>query len=440
MNTCAPVLVIVDPYGPGASIAPAFRERGWYCVALTTTARVPAPLAHTWRPADFDQHLVHTQDLDALVRSLNRLDPVGVVTGLETGSELTDALCARLFPEYANSGSRSAARRDKAAMQRRLAEAGLASLRQIRTADFAEAESWLRSTGLHDAPWVIVKPARSAGTDAVRRVRPGDGLRAAFEAMKGRRDARGETERTVLVQEWVRGTEYSVETFSVGGVHEICGVTRNSKRSSGSVVGIYDSVEFVAPEDPVCGRLLPYAHAVLDALGARFGPMCAEIMLRPEGPVLIELTPRLADGPVSSLSSLTTGRSQLDRLVDFFHGRYRNSGYRLLRHGTSVFVTAHRSGVIRNPDSLRDLVNLPTVVRSTVSAPPGGWVLMASDVFSVLGCVLLADRERSRVELDRRRIKRVERDLRIDRFEMIEPAVARRGTCVPEPRVRRRRR
>lgn len=36
-----------------------------------------------------------------------------------------------------------------------------------------------------------------------------------------------------------------------------------------------------------------------------------------------------------------------------------------------------------------------------------------------------------------RRIKRVEQDLRIDRFEMIEPAVARRGTCVPEPRVRR---
>jgi biotin carboxylase len=92
-------------------------------------------------------------------------------------------------------------------------------------------EDWLRDTGLDDAPWVIVKPARSAGIDAVRRVRPGEQLRAAFDMMAGRRNALGDVEEAVLVQECVRGTEYSVDTFTTGGVHEICGVTRYTKLS-----------------------------------------------------------------------------------------------------------------------------------------------------------------------------------------------------------------
>ncbi|WP_030871045.1 ATP-grasp domain-containing protein [Streptomyces sp. NRRL F-2747] len=416
MTTSAPVLAVVDPYGPGALIAPALREHGWSCIAVTTSDRPPGPMAHTWQPEDFDHHVGYTGDIAELGRRLAGLGAVGVVAGIETGSELTDALCARHFPEYANSPALSASRRDKALTQRVLARAGLASLRQVHTPVFSDVEQWLQDNALADAPWVIVKPARSAGTDAVRRVQPGDRLRTAFEAMAGRRNALGDVEHAVLVQECVQGTEYSVDTFSVDGVHEICGVTRYTKRSSGSVVGIYDSVEFVAPDDPACRELLPYARAVLDALGVRFGPMHAEIMLRPEGPVLIELNPRLAGGQMAFLSGLATGRSQLDRLVDFVRGRYRDaSGYRLLQHVTSVFVTAHQSGVIRNPDSLSGLADLPTAVRSTVAVPPGGRVRMTSDVFSVLGRVVLADRDPERVELDRRRIKRIERDLRIDR-------------------------
>ncbi|WP_328299892.1 ATP-grasp domain-containing protein [Streptomyces sp. NBC_00435] len=420
MTTSAPVLAVVDPYGPGALIAPAFREHGWSCVAVTTADQPPGPVAHTWRPQDFDHQVRYTGDVAELGRRLRRLRAVGVVTGLETGSELTDALCASHFPEYANSAALSASRRDKAVTQHVLARAGLASLRQVHTPVFAEVERWLRDNGLADAPWVIVKPARSAGTDAVRRVRPGDQLRTAFEAMAGRRNALGDVEQAVLVQECAQGTEYSVDTFSVGGVHEICGVTRYTKRSCGSIVGIYDSVEFVAPDDPACRQLLPYARGVLDALGVRFGPMHAEIMLRPEGPVLIELNPRLAGGQMGYLSGLATGRSQLDRLVDFFNGRHRDtSGYRLLQHVMSVFVTAPRSGVIRNPDSLSGLADLPTAVRSTVAVPPDGLVRMTSDVFSVLGRVVLADRDHDRMELDRRRIKRIERDLRIDRIEAL---------------------
>ncbi|MGW2317456.1 ATP-grasp domain-containing protein [Streptomyces sp. NPDC001680] len=418
MKHSAPVLAIVDPFGPGALIARAFGERGWSCIALLTTATPPPALAHTWQPADFDHHMVFTGDVAQFSRELSRIGVVGVVPGLETGGELADALCARLFPECANSIALSAARRDKAVMHHVLTHAGLPTLRQVHTADFAEVEDWLRRTGLDAAPWLIVKPARSAGTDAVRRVRPGRQLRAAFDAMAGRRNALGQVEHAVLVQEYAQGVEYSVDTFTVAGVHEVCGVTRYTKRSSGSIVGIYDSVDFVSADDPVCGKLVPYALAVLDTLGVRFGAMHAEIMLRPQGPVLIELNARLAGGQMGFLSSLATGRSQLDRLVDFFHGRHRGApGYQLLRHVMSVFVTAHRSGVIRNPESLRGLAGLPTAVRSTVTVPADGRVEMTSDVFSVLGRVVLADGNRDRVELDRRRIKRVERDLRIERVE-----------------------
>ncbi|NBE50752.1 ATP-grasp domain-containing protein [Streptomyces boluensis] len=429
MTTTPPLLAVVDPYGPGALIAPAFRDLGWSCVAVTTASEPPAVLAHTWRPQDFDTVLHHegtdgtdgTESSDsadgdgsALCRALRAAGVSGVVTGMETGGPLADLLCSRLFPGRANTLGLAEARRDKALTHQALAEAGLPHLRQVRTDDFGRVEQWLAATGLGRAEAVILKPARSAGTDSVRRLRPGPGLRAAFASMAGRRNALGYVEREVLVQEYAVGTEFSVDTFSVDGVHDVCGVTRYAKRSVGSVVGIYDSVEFLGLDDPVCAGLVGYARDVLDALGVRFGPMHAEIMLRPDGPVLIELNARAAGGQMPFLSRLATGRSQLDRLTAYFGGTYDHApGYGLRRHVMSVFVTAHRSGVLRNPDLLADLGQLPTAARSTVEVPADGRVAETSDVFSVLGRVVLAGADRDQVQRDRARVKEIERGLQI---------------------------
>ncbi|MFM9368728.1 ATP-grasp domain-containing protein [Streptomyces sp. Da 82-17] len=414
--TSTPVrrLAVVDPFGPGALIAPAFRRLGWSCVAVTTTAGPPPVLAHTWRAGDFDTVLAYDGDDAALGRELRALRVAGVVTGLETGGPLADRLCARLFPGRGNLPELADARRDKARTHEALAAAGLPHLRQVRTADFARVEEWLAATGLDRADAVIVKPARSAGTDAVRRLRPGPELRAGFAATVGRRNALGEVEREALVQEYAVGTEYSVDTFSVDGVHDVCGVTRYAKRSAGQVVGIYESVEFLGLDDPVCAGLVGYARRVLDALGVRFGPMHAEIMLREDGPVLIELNARMAGGQMPFLSRLATGRSQLDRLTGHFGGdAERSAGYELRRHVMSVFVTAPRSGVLENPEVLASLDRLPTAARSTVEVPADGIVARTSDVFSVLGRVILASPDRDLVLCDRARIRRIERSLRI---------------------------
>src|SRR5262249_35635724 len=105
---------------------------------------------------------------------------------------------------------------DKLAMRELLREHGVSGVRWVAAPSWRDAAALLEGFELP----VVVKPTSLAGSRGVLLLRERAELAAWGRLLDGY-GYRG----PVLVEEYLRGPEYSVETISVGGVHHVVGVT-----------------------------------------------------------------------------------------------------------------------------------------------------------------------------------------------------------------------
>lgn len=405
--------VIVDPYSSGSGLASAFRERGVACVAVRTAPEAPAPLRSTWRPQDFDAVYVFDGDLARLAAAVAAHDPRCIVAGAEPGVELADALVDAVLPATGNSPGMSAARRDKYLMALALQAAGMSCLRQVCTDRHADVEAWISENGLGGRR-LVVKPPKSGGTEDVYVVEAGGDWRVHFDHILGRTNVLGLCNDAVLVQEFAAGTEYIVDTYSVDGRHGLVDVCRYAKASRGERIGIYDRVDFVAPEDTAVAPLVAYTQRVLDALGIRNGAAHAEVMMTADGPFLIEVGARPAGAAHQELARLATGDSQIERCAAHWVGEVFRSGYELRRGVRAVFLSSPRAGVLRNVEVLDAIDELPAFHSKTVLFANGDVVPATVDLATPLGLVVLVSEDDSRLRADYEAIKDLEAQLQVE--------------------------
>ncbi|HEX2050334.1 MAG TPA: ATP-grasp domain-containing protein [Actinomycetota bacterium] len=406
--------VVVDPYSSGALIAPELRARRVAPIAVTSTPAPPEVYAATYRPGDFDDVVAGHGRVDDVAAAVARLEPLCVVPGTECGVELADALAARVTPALANDPELAAARRHKGLMGRAVARAGLPHARETCTGDEASVERWLVAEGLEDAA-LVLKPPNSAGTDAVVKVEPRAPWRPAFRALLGRTNKLGHVNREVVVQEFLAGDEYVVDSFSHHGRHGVTNVCKYRKVANAQHVAVYDSMEFLSPDDPVAAAVAPYAERVLDALGIHFGPAHTEVMWTATGPRLVETGARMHGGGHPRYCRVATGDSQLDRMMRFYVDRAPVAdSYRLRRKVVVAFLIARASGVVRNVHLLDAAAGLPSHFESHVGAADGDHVPATRDLFTALGFIVLAHDDPERVWADYAAVKEMESALVFD--------------------------
>jgi hypothetical protein len=418
--------VIVDPYSSGALFAEAFEKADVPVVAVVSSPAPPEVYASSYRPGDYGEIITFTDDLEAVVRRVRELQPRCVITGCESGVELTDAIAPAVVPETANVPELATARRHKGDMAAATARAGLPIIRQICTADAAAVGSWIAREGLGGRD-LVIKPPKSASTDAVTRVPAGRGWRAVFDGLLGRPNRLGIVNDCLVVQEYAVGTEYVVDTFSHDGTHTVCDVCRYRKTDNGPHMAVYDSMEWLAPDDPVVVPLVAYAKDVLDAVGMRFGAAHVELMLTADGPRLIELGARAHGGGHPRFCRVATGDSQVDRTVRYFAALGSiPASYELLRHVLVVFLIARRAGVVRDAGAVDAIGDLPSYHFSVVNLSAGQTIEPTKDLFASLelGFVVLAHPDRDQVMADYAAIRAMEDALVI---EPLEPFAHGRG-------------
>jgi hypothetical protein len=407
--------VVVDPLGTGQEYPAAFRAAGVPTVAvLANRATLDDPFyASSWHPERFHRAHVFDGDLDGLARTLRGYRPLCVIPGAETGVELADALVEQLLPGSGHVPGLAAARRDKWAMARAVAAAGLPHLRQICSADPGEIEGWVAAAGLAGRP-LVVKPPKSAGTDNVHAVPAGQPWRPWFDLIYGTVNDLAIRNDAVLVQEFAAGTEYLVDSYSVGGRHGLVDVCRYTKFSRGDLIGIYDLVDFLGPQDPVVGELWPYVQRVLDAVGMRNGCGHTEVILTAAGPRLVEVAARPAGGGHQMITELATGSNHILRTVAHrVRGEFQE-GYRLLRHVCSVVVNAPRAGIWRNAEIFARVDELASFHTKKFLFGTGDVVPAPAGFASYLGWIVLASPDRDAIEADYQRIKELERRISVD--------------------------
>lgn len=167
----------------------------------------------------------------------------------------------------------------KPAMRRHLHRA------EIDTTPFAEVSDPAGVLAFGEARgWpVVVKPVSGTGSAGVTRVDDARGVRAAFEWAV---EASVPWDGTVLVDTFMEGRQFSVETFSEDGDHEVVCVSEKYAEPP-HMIGTGHSLP-ANLEDEQVTAVSVYVRSVLDALGVRDGPGFTELALTADGPRLFE--------------------------------------------------------------------------------------------------------------------------------------------------------
>jgi len=307
-------VAVVDAYSSGALLAPAFAKHGHECVAIHSRREVPELFHSSFNPDDFVA-IVHADNgASATAAELAGLDVRHVLAGSEPGVELADELCERMGLA-ANGAAQRVARRDKYLMGEAVRSRGLRAPAQFHSPRLDELRGWV-----DDHVWwpVVAKPLRSVASDSVVVCRTEAELGRAHGAIVDRKDVLGNVNESVLVQEFVDGQEYAVDTVSYTGHHRVAALWCYHRAPSGLAASVfYDAIELLSYEGERQESLIAYAAGVLDALEIRYGPAHTELIWADgEGPVLVETGARLSAGNNATLSRLCGGPCALDLAVE----------------------------------------------------------------------------------------------------------------------------
>ena len=303
------------------------------------------------------------------------------LAGLVTSSEYFVTVTARAAADLGRPGADPAAVercRDKRRQRQALRAAGVSVPAHAGAASAAEAVEAARRIGCP----VVVKPVDGTGSRGVRLCRdPAEVGDHAGVLLAQRRDERGGTVvRAVLVEEYVPGPEFSVETF--GG--RVVGVT--AKHLGASPWFVECGHDF-----PVDGRGLDaLALAALAALGLGSGPAHTEIRLGPAGPVVIEVNPRLAGGRIPTLVRLATGIDLVGATVDAAINDDRPLPEPGPGHASIRFLVPPRRGRVRRTSGVADAAAVPGVVDVAIAARAGQRVGGTGSFLDRVGYVIAA--------------------------------------------------
>ncbi|WP_328969545.1 ATP-grasp domain-containing protein [Streptomyces sp. NBC_00239] len=385
----APVVALVDTYGLSKTLADEFQKQGATLVRVQSTEDVPTAYRGAFDLSPYAENIVHRGDLAATARAVAAHRPVAVVAGGEIGVELADALSESLgLPT--NGTALSSARRDKYVMVETVKAAGVPAARQLLARSAAELDAWHREHGGR----IVVKPLRSAAGNGIHFCATPDESTAAFDRISGRENVFSQLNDGAVAQEYLRGTEYMVNTVSRDGVHRVCEIWRTTRITANGVQDLSDTVYLMQRTGPVQDELTAYAGRVLDALGIAHGPAHVEIKLTADGPRLIEAGARICGANLPLHAQQAHGSSQLDWTAE----AYLRPERFLARHADPVppgrfcaFVglVSPLSGTLRGYRGLDEIRHLESFAELKVYVRPGATLARTVDDLSYPAVVVL---------------------------------------------------
>lgn len=292
-NCTGGIVVIVDPF-PVQHLVHGARSRGKEVIAIQIRESDP----------DVPENLYlaiirHSGGLDArsvgetaqkILEASKKQEIVACLCGHDSEIPLQDALaCALQLP--GNAPETSACRSDKWSEIEQLRSAGLRATKQAKVMDLADVKVALD----HFTPFpeqVVVKPSNSGGTDGVTVCLTPEAAVAAIGKLLGTVNGVGLVTDCVVIQEFLQGEEYVVDSISFEGEHKLVGLWRYDKRPLHGVQFAYFGARLLSSGDENVKKVVEYYLSVLDALGVMHGASHGEVKLTPSGPCLVEMGAR----------------------------------------------------------------------------------------------------------------------------------------------------
>lgn len=211
--------IIVDGYSTGSGFAREFLKYNILCVHVQTQLNIPKVYSHTYNSADYEANYIFNDNLNFIAQQLKRYQPEFVIAGAECGVEFADILSEYLeLP--GNDTQLSPCRRNKYLMQERVKSKGLKSIPSFEATTLKDAINW----AIEQNSWpLVVKPLASAGGEGVKVCYNLAEIKAAYhDIMSTKINMLGFENIAVILQYYIQGHEYVVNTVSYAGKHKFC--------------------------------------------------------------------------------------------------------------------------------------------------------------------------------------------------------------------------
>ena len=163
----------------------------------------------------------------------------------------------------------------------------------------------------------VLKPARGTASQSIHVIHDLEQL----EALAGGLDlsgSAGDATPTWLAEEFLDGPEFSVETFSMAGRHQLLAVTEKFKTVNSVEVGHLVPARITAEQQD---RIFAEVSTLLTALGVQEGPAHTEVILTARGPRIIETHTRPGGDAIVELVRLAAGFDIQQLTFDWLAGR-----------------------------------------------------------------------------------------------------------------------
>jgi biotin carboxylase len=327
-----------------------------------------------------------TSDVDRLASGLDRMAQDAPIAGVFSSSEYfaeTAAMLAGAHGLPAADPAAIACCRRKRAQRERARQCG------VPVPDFRAAHSVDEvSDALAAMPLpVVVKPTWGSGSIGVRWCGSRtDAERHAADLLAQRVNERGlPVPQEVLIEAYVEGGEYSVELCH----GTVVGITR--KHLSAAPLFIEMGHDYPAPlpseSATALGRV---ALQAVSAVGMHWGPTHVELRLTTDGPVLIEVNPRLAGGLIPELVRLASGVDLVCETVRLASGEQPRLQPRWSAAASIRFLVAAHDGPMAALGDLDRIQQLPLVTEARISKAAGERIARHGDFRDRVGHVICA--------------------------------------------------
>jgi argininosuccinate lyase len=235
---------------------------------------------------------------------------------------------------------------------------------------------------------VVVKPSTGSGSVCVRLCRTLPEVVEHMELLLSRTtNERGMPVcPEILIEEYLLGDEYSVETFG----EEVLGITR--KHVSAEPFFVELGHDFPAVIDAeLAANISMVSRNALSAMGLAWGPTHIELRVTSNGPVIVEINPRLAGGFIPEIVRLAYNIDMIRETVRLATGANVNISPGYSAHASIRFLVPQTAGVIKAIRGVEDAMQIRGVVDVRTYRSIGDSVRIEHDFRDRIGHVIACD-------------------------------------------------
>jgi hypothetical protein len=390
---------VVDAYSSGALMYDYLSGYGYSCIHVQSAESVLEIYQSSMDIDRYETNIVFQGDLDMLLNELRKFPLEFIITGSEPGVELTDIL-NNILGLPGNEIGLSKARRNKYLMIEALKKNNLLTTDQICSGEINAILEWTNNK------WpVVLKPISSAGSDGVSFCDNKTKLLKAFNTLIGKENKFGIINEQLLVQRFIEGDEYVVNTVSYSGCHYISEIWEIKKIIEQGGGYVYDIGNLLENEGSRQALLSGYVVEVLNSLGIKYGAAHHEVIITKNGPILVEVGAR----PAGALSKSTVIKSLeynhvslcVESYVDPVRFQSRlNTNYVKIKNVSFVCLISNQLGIISDYGNSKKIKSLDSFCSTVGMSTIGDKIEPTVDLFSSPGLIYLVHEDNNIIQDD----------------------------------------